>query len=67
MNARNAVWNLMLDRPYNDGGHEHSGRVSTVGHNDFWDVKRQKTAARVIEGGITSRVDDSQSRWGSQY
>ena len=30
-NALNTVWNLMLDRPYSDGGSEHSGRVAKPG------------------------------------
>lgn len=31
LNAINTVWNLMLDKPYNDNGHEHSGRVARPG------------------------------------
>jgi len=52
INALNTVWNLMLDRPYLDGGKELSGRVATVGQPDFWDVKAQKTATRVVRGKL---------------
>ena len=31
LNALNTVWNLLLDRPYADGGEEYSGRVATPG------------------------------------
>ena len=54
MNAINTVWNLMLNRPYNDGGSEFSGRegVAKEGDARFWDASSQKTAARVIKGKL---------------
>ncbi|RLN79013.1 hypothetical protein BBJ28_00019238 [Nothophytophthora sp. Chile5] len=30
LNARNATWNLWLNRPYRDGGHENSSRVDPL-------------------------------------
>lgn len=61
MNALNTVWNLMLDRPYLDGGKECSGRVAKEGQANFWDVKAQKTAAKIVRG----KLHDSSrpSRW----
>ena len=44
------VWNLMLDRPYSDGGSEHSGRVAKPGEARHWDVSKQKTAVKVTKG-----------------
>ena len=42
VNALNTVWNLMLDRPYGDGGVEHSGRIAKPGDALYYDVKHQK-------------------------
>lgn len=47
VNARNTVWNLMVDKPYSSGGGEHSGRVAKQGAANYWDVKGQKTAAKM--------------------
>ncbi|GFH56484.1 hypothetical protein CTEN210_12960 [Chaetoceros tenuissimus] len=52
MNALNTVWNLMLDRPYNDGGSEHSGRIAKRGDHKFYDVKKQKTAVKLLQGKL---------------
>ncbi|CAJ1371208.1 unnamed protein product [Effrenium voratum] len=52
MNALNTVWNLMLDRPYMDGGSEYSGRVAKEGEPKHWEVLRQKTAVKVTKGQI---------------
>jgi hypothetical protein len=54
MNALNTVWNLMLDKPYWDGGSEHSGRIANPGDDQFYDVEGQKTAVKVVEGSINS-------------
>lgn len=48
VNARNAVWNLLLDKPYSNGGGEKSGRVANPGDPNFWDVTRQRTAVRIF-------------------
>ena len=52
MNAINTVWNLMLDKPYADGGQEHSGRIAKPGDDNYYDVNAQKTAVRVVEGSL---------------
>ena len=52
VNAINTVWNLMLDRPYNDGGQEHSGRIAKPGDELYYDVQRQKSAAKVVDGAL---------------
>jgi hypothetical protein len=52
VNALNTVWNLMLDKPYDDGGHEHSGRIAHRGDSAFYDVNSQTTAVQVLEGRL---------------
>jgi hypothetical protein len=57
INALNTVWNLMLDKPYMDGGHEHSGRIAKKGdekknNHDYYDVEEQKTATLVVKGEL---------------
>ncbi len=53
-NALNTVWNLMLNRPDSDGGSEHSGRVAKPGEENYYAVKHQKTATRIIEGKVNN-------------
>jgi len=61
MNAINTVWNLMLDKPYMDGGGEFSGREHKPGHERYWEVRSQRTATRVLKGALH---DPSRpSRW----
>lgn len=55
INAINTVWNLMLDKPYEDRGHEHSGRIAEPGDPDYYEVYHQRTAARVLEGTLNDR------------
>ena len=57
MNAINTVWNLMLDKPYIDGGREHSGRIANPGDEDFYEVYGQRTAARLVEGSLNQSGD----------
>ena len=52
VNAINTVWNLMLDRPYADGGSEHSGRVAKPGDDLYYEVYHQKTATRLLKGEL---------------
>jgi hypothetical protein len=52
VNALNTVWNLRLDKPYSDQGHEHSGRIAQPGEPDFYEVYQQKTAVRVLHGKL---------------
>ena len=47
LNAINTVWNLMLNRPYMDGGDEFSGRVAAAGQPRYYEVEHQRTATRV--------------------
>jgi hypothetical protein len=54
INAFNTVWNLLLDKPYIDGGQEHSGRVANPGDNLYYDVKKQKTAVMMLEGNVNT-------------
>jgi len=51
------VWNLMLSKPYADGGEEHSGRVTHPRNNAsdktrFWDSLEQEYAVKVYRGRI---------------
>lgn len=55
INAINTVWNLMLDKPYWDGGQEHSGRIAQPGDPLYYDVTGQKTAVRVMEGHLNDK------------
>ena len=52
LNAINTVWNLLLDKPYRDGGAEHSGRIAKPGDPLYYDVEYQKTAVRVLQGKL---------------
>eukprot|EP00934_Nitzschia_sp_Nitz4_P002131 Nitzschia sp. Nitz4//scaffold3_size479765//333140//334307//NITZ4_000138-RA/size479765-augustus-gene-1.576-mRNA-1//1//CDS//3329550872//2131//frame0 len=52
INAINTIWNLMLDKPYGDGGTEHSGRVAKPGDDRFYEVYNQRTAVRLLEGEL---------------
>ena len=52
INALNTVWNLLLDKPYDDGGKEHSGREHSPSDDDYYEVYRQKTAVRVLQGAL---------------
>lgn len=61
LNAINTVWNLMLDKPYMDGGNEHSGREHKEGDKMFWEVKGQRTATRVLKGALHDA--SKSSRW----
>merc|ERR1719253_918174 len=60
MNPINTVWNLMLNRPYSDGGGERSARVAKEGDADFWDVRTQFTAARILKGKLDDASQPSQ-------
>ena len=54
LNAINTVWNLMLDKPYNDGGSEHSARIAGPGEKNYYEVYQQKTAAKVLDGELNT-------------
>ena len=59
VNALGTVWNLMLDRPYGDGGIEHSGRVAKPGDDLYYEVKHQKSATRIVEGQVNNNDGDA--------
>lgn len=42
----------MIDKPYDDDGHEHSARIAQPGEKDYYEVYAQRTAARVVKGKI---------------
>eukprot|EP00929_Paragymnodinium_shiwhaense_P078730 TRINITY_DN40829_c0_g1_i1.p1 TRINITY_DN40829_c0_g1~~TRINITY_DN40829_c0_g1_i1.p1 ORF type:complete len:456 (-),score=109.69 TRINITY_DN40829_c0_g1_i1:21-1289(-) len=63
LNAINTVWNLMLNRPYSDGGGERSGRVAKEGEADYWEVRDQKTAARIDSGNLQGSIVKGPARW----
>jgi hypothetical protein len=50
MNAINTVWNLMLNKPYIDGGYEHSARVSndTADSQHYYEVYQQHSATALL-------------------
>ena len=52
VNALNTVWNLLLDKPYRDGGVEHSGRIAPPGDPLYYEVTQQTTAVKVVNGTL---------------
>eukprot|EP00435_Cladocopium_sp_Y103_P011353 s1838_g2.t4 len=54
------VWNLLLNRPYMDGGGELSGRVAKEGEKSYWDVRKQNTAVKVTKGQIGNPTSPAQ-------
>jgi hypothetical protein len=42
----------MLDKPYADGGQEHSGRIAKPGDEKFYEVYNQKSATKVLKGKL---------------
>jgi hypothetical protein len=64
INALNTVWNLMLDKPYLNGGVEHSGRVATdVTDPLYYEVYGQTTAVRVLEGALNDNITGAGALW----
>jgi hypothetical protein len=64
VNALNTVWNLMLDKPYLNGGVEHSGRVTADTADPlYYEVHRQTTAVRVLEGALNGNVTGAGALW----
>ena len=56
LNANNVVWNLMLDKPYGDGGSEHSGRVAKPGDAKYYDVNGLKSATKILQGKVNDHA-----------
>ena len=52
LNAINTIWNLMLDKPYLDGGSEHSARIAGPGDGNYYEVYHQKTAVKLLKGTL---------------
>ena len=63
LNANNIVWNLMLDKPYGDGGSEHSGRVAKPGDVQYYDVNGLKSATKVLQGKVNDSNPNSKTVW----
>lgn len=62
MNAWNTVWNLLMDKPYADGGVEHSGRVASDPSDPlYYEVTDQKTAAKLVKGTINGILPELDS------
>mmetsp|Transcript_13220 Transcript_13220/g.19447 ORF Transcript_13220/g.19447 Transcript_13220/m.19447 type:complete len:368 (-) Transcript_13220:68-1171(-) len=61
-NAWNTIWNLMLDKPYSDGGAEHSGRVAKDPNDPFYyEVKDQTSATKIVEGELNA--SQGRTKW----
>ena len=56
VNAINTVWNLLLDKPYDDGGGEHSGRIAKPGDPSYYEVYKQKTAVQILKGKLNDET-----------
>lgn len=54
VNAINTIWNLMLDKPYGDGGSEHSARIAKPGEKQYYEVHHQRTAVKLLEGELNN-------------
>jgi hypothetical protein len=52
VNAINTIWNLMLNKPYDDGGDEYSGRIAQPGDDRYYEVNHQKTATKLLKGEL---------------
>ena len=63
LNAINTVWNLLLDKPYQNGGREHSGRVAKPGDEDYYEVFHQTSVTRVVSGSL----NDNDTRKGATW
>lgn len=61
VNAINTPWNLMLDKPYDDGGVEYSGRIAKPGDDLYYEVTQQKTATKLVSGKLNDR--DHPATW----
>ena len=44
----------MVDKPYADGGVEHSGRIAKPGDELYYDVLHQTSAVQLLEGSLNS-------------
>ncbi|CAD7933632.1 unnamed protein product [Amoebophrya sp. A25] len=62
LNAWNVTWNLMLNRPYADGGAEFSGRVTEPRNNKthpkYWGPEKQRTFTKLRKGQVNGNASD---------
>eukprot|EP00957_Ditylum_brightwellii_P008168 618483-Ditylum_brightwellii.AAC.1 len=63
VNPINTVWNLMLDKPYVDDGHEHSGRIAKEGDLFYYEVRNQKTATKILSGSVNNQDVGATAIW----
>ena len=63
LNAINTVWNLLLDKPYSNGGREHSARVAKPGDEDYYEVYHQASATRVLSGTLNDNETQHGATW----
>ena len=63
VNAINTIWNLLLDKPYVDGGVEHSGRIAKIGERQYYEVSHQQTASRIISGTLNNEMNHTGALW----
>jgi hypothetical protein len=63
VNAINTIWNLLLDKPYDDGGQEHSGRIASIGETMYYDVNYEYTATKIISGIINDEKNNTGALW----
>lgn len=68
INAINTVWNLLLNKPYIDGGYEHSGRVTNdTNDSKYYEVYHQKTATRILDGIINNENNNTGALWSVEF
>lgn len=72
INALNASWNLVLNKPYNDNGYENSTRVQGEQGWDFkpWsdavpNAPELRTAVHVSSGNVNDPSSERKDRWWS--
>jgi hypothetical protein len=54
----------MLDKPYLNDGVEHSGRVTSDTKDPlYYEVHRQTTAVRLLEGALNDNVTGAGALW----
>jgi hypothetical protein len=63
VNAINTVWNLLLNKPYDDGGQEYSGRIARPGERNYYEVDHQHSATKVISGIINDEKNSTGALW----
>jgi len=62
MNALNATWDLLLNKPYDDGGYENSTRVFP---NNGWEMQPPLFTAAFVDGQINNPEDSRPNKFWS--